>query len=470
LWSILQLADCFELTGRPLDDSDIEGMLEWAKRQRIYMDIVSGDYKAATDNLHPYLCARTLARICYRWRIPYEEALNMMSCLANHVIDDRQANSYKMNKLTGRLDDNGGAEYLLTNAGDFHLQVWGQLMGSPVSFPILCIINAAITRDSMEKALDRKISLQEKAFKVNGDDVVFPLPPREYQRWVSAVTSAGLKPSIGKNYISHRYAVINSQLYDCGNRWDWMEEDRVRVQKVPLVKMNLVYCQQHSTTERRKDEMLVIGENIRHGKTLEGRMNELVNGFDGDLREELLSRAYYYARPVLDLLPPVSWVLPKCLGGLGLPARKGHVVSELHLKIASVISCLDDKARRDMVRLQWLKEPGNIFCQETNSQIAEINEELGFKPVLADYKQEDVIYGRLIRSNLGLGVDEIIQDSKKILKIWNNTYSNWVRRVQKVKWAKNNSHEEKGLHPMSQAKAMEFGGKVWTVDGAAKWD
>jgi hypothetical protein len=466
LWKLIQTADCFALTGRPVRDHDLCCLAEFARSTRQHCVLVSGDYSAATDNLHPWLCDEALREICHLFRIPYEDALNLSSCLTKHRIDDRSCGSYKLNKLTGRISDDEGSEYNVAMDGIYE-QIWGQLMGSPVSFPILCIINAAVTRHAMERSFDREISLRDGAFLVNGDDVLFPIPSGQYQTWVSAVTSAGLSPSVGKNYVNRRYGVINSQVYDFGNYWD-LAGEVVSVSKLPLVKMNLVYCQQHETTERRKDENLFFGEVLRHGKTLEGRMNELVSGFEGDDRDRLLRRAYHYAKPILTKLPNVSWVLPKALGGLGLPMITGHEVSDLHLKIASLILCTHGDARRKMVKLQWLREPGFIFCDETNEQIAELNELLGNHMELVPEGKEDKVYSRLIKSNLGLGIDTSILDFKGAIKRWDRIYKGWVRSVKQVKWLL--PHEDGvGVHRVSFLKAMSFGGQKWSWSSSVRW-
>jgi hypothetical protein len=380
-------------------------------------------------------------------------------------------NEFKINKLSGRISDDGDS--YLTGCSGVHQQVWGQLMGSPVSFPLLCIINAAITRYSMEVAFGKTILLTDKAFLVNGDDVIFTIPDGQYDVWVKNVTSAGLSPSPGKNFVSRRYGVINSQVYDCGRDWDYVHSD-IKVRKVPLVKMNLVHLVQHVTTERRVDEGLVIGEALRHGKTLEGRMEELVKGWEGVDRDRLLKRAYHYAKPLLAKLPPVSWVLPKCLGGLGLPCTLDHKVSDLHLKIASMILCLDADTRRDVVRLQWLREPGNLFCEETNEQIRELNETLGLKLILSEKQTEDKVYGRLIKSNLGLGADESVLEPKKALNIWKRMYNGWVKRVQKIKWTDHTEHllkgdSNQGLHACNQTRALSYRSLKWTWECSVSW-
>jgi len=468
LWNLLQLCECFSLTGRPLENLDLERVLNFGKSSGQHCQIVSGDYSAATDNLHPWLSEVCLRRIVKKFKIPFEDALILKSCLTGHLIDDRTADEYRRNKgklgRTGKVYDDD-----LTLPSDRHVdekQIWGQLMGSPISFPILCIINAAVTRDALERSFGRTITLKDGAFLINGDDVIFTIPSGQYQNWVHNVTLAGLSPSPGKNYVSRRYGVINSQLFDCGETWDY-SCSAVTVKQVPILKMNLVYCTQHTSTERRKNASLFIGEALRHGKTLEGRMNELIKGWDVEFRDVLLKRAYHYAKPHLLTLPPVSWVLPKCLGGLGLPATSDHVVAEHHLKLAAMIVCLDSETRRDVINLQWMREPGNVFCEETNSQLNEIYDELQIRTVLSTSKCADSLYSPLIRSNLGYGVDTSVIDPQQTLTKWKRLYQSWMKRVHNVKWTKSTEHLAPGLHMMTMEHAMSLNDKVWTREFSA---
>jgi hypothetical protein len=490
LWSLLQLAECFELTGRPLEELDIAELMEFGKYSWQQTVIVSGDYSAATDNLHPYLCNTALQEIVRLWRIPYEDALNLSACLTGHIIDGRDKFVYKCHKFfrsvyeliyKGRVSDartrmeeligtvRSENMSLQVDEKEFFDQVWGQLMGSFVSFPILCIINAAVTRESMEKAYERLIKLTDKAFKVNGDDVLFCIPPSGYQTWVRNVISAGLTPSIGKNYVSRRYAVINSTIFDCGTKWDWLERSEIVVKKIPILYMNLLRGQEDSSTERRSDLLLFLGDDLSRGGDMASRMSALVEGWDHEHREKFLKRCYYYNHNLLKRLPPVSWYLPKCLGGLGLPKPESEHVSQHHLRIASMILCMDTQMRRDMVRLQWLKQPGNVFCELTNQQICDINEELGNKFILSSSKNEDEIYGRLIRSNLGYGTDETLYEPEQVLKSWTRLYQKWSKKVLKIKWTDSHDHSVKGLHSMNEKKALEYQGLRWTPESVVVW-
>jgi hypothetical protein len=206
----------------------------------------------------------------------------------------------------------------------------------------------------------------------------------------------------------------------------------------------------------------LIGESLKGGKSLKDRMEKAIEGHTIETREKILKLSYFRNNSLLRSLPPVSWYLPRCLGGLGLPKRGKDKVSSLHLKIASMILCLDENTRREVVHLEWLKEPGKVFSKGTNEFLEAVHERLNNKLIMSTSKNDEDFSGSIIRSCLGFGVDDVISDPKDVLKQWKKIYSGWVKRVQKIKWTDSKDHDVKGLHEMSEEKALSFSNKVWT--------
>merc|ERR1712156_39191 len=62
--------------------------------------------------------------------------------------------------------------------GEVFDQVWGQVMGSPISFPLLCLVNGAMNRLVQEIDQDRPMFLEDCPMKINGDDSAFGLENR----------------------------------------------------------------------------------------------------------------------------------------------------------------------------------------------------------------------------------------------------------------------------------------------------
>lgn len=95
-----------------------------------------------------------------------------------------------------------------------------QPMGHPLSFPLLCIINLAVYRTAV-----RRWIRQAPAFRihwgqimfdnvlVNGDDMLFKCSEDFYPIFNAVAAEAGFKISIGKQYLSRKCAMINSQLF-----------------------------------------------------------------------------------------------------------------------------------------------------------------------------------------------------------------------------------------------------------------
>jgi len=158
---------------------------------------VSGDYESATDLLHPFLSEVANEAIGQRLRIPLEDQWVLKQCLTGHSLK-------------------------YTKNGPLHKQQWGQLMGSPSSFPILCLINLAATKVAYEEYFRSIGSLGKNEFCVlgelpmcvNGDDILYWCYSNlHYDIWKEVTKQCGLKFSLGKNYTHKRVAIINSELY-----------------------------------------------------------------------------------------------------------------------------------------------------------------------------------------------------------------------------------------------------------------
>lgn len=102
--------------------------------------------------------------------------------------------------------------------GTVGLQIGGQLMGHPLSFPLLCVINLAVYRFAVKRycrefAPEKKRQLLRDVL-VNGDDILFKCDHNLYRIWTESVHQVGLIISPGKNYLSRDFCTINSRLYE----------------------------------------------------------------------------------------------------------------------------------------------------------------------------------------------------------------------------------------------------------------
>jgi len=83
-------------------------------------------------------------------------------------------------------------------------------MGSPLSFPILCLANYSCWYSIYGKGHD----VNEDPVLINGDDILFSSDPEDYHLWEMALSLYGFEKSVGKNYVDPRFFMINSELFD----------------------------------------------------------------------------------------------------------------------------------------------------------------------------------------------------------------------------------------------------------------
>lgn len=140
--------------------------------------IVSGDYEGATDNLNIHVS---------------EHVLRCLLSTATHIptrVREEAMSSLRMQFL---FEDDSYLE-----------QSRGQLMGNPLSFPLLCLINFL----SFKYAVRREVPV-----KINGDDIVFRASQDEIDRWFSFVSCSGLIVSPGKTMVNSRLFSLNSSYF-----------------------------------------------------------------------------------------------------------------------------------------------------------------------------------------------------------------------------------------------------------------
>jgi len=196
LWGYLQRFPQFSLTGRPLSPSDFHDLLSREKKLKLdFTDWVSGDYSAATDNLD----------IAYT-KMAFEESLDHASYYSQDTLDVLRSVLYEQTihypsamNVAGDLDPIS--------------QSTGQLMGSILSFPILCTVNLVAYWRALEEFTGRRINLEQLPVLVNGDDILFRTSPAFYELWKRHISLVGFSLSLGKNYVHPQILCINSQMY-----------------------------------------------------------------------------------------------------------------------------------------------------------------------------------------------------------------------------------------------------------------
>lgn len=148
-------------------------------------EFVSGDYEAATDNIPLEL---------------YRVLLDAVALTSSHV--PREV--WSLARQETRKLFVGSKGQLLG------VQERGQLMGSYLSFPFLCLLNYLC----FKWAVPRK----GVPVRINGDDIVFRCRPDEKERWFAQVANCGLVVSRGKTMVDNRFFTLNSCLFKGGEK------------------------------------------------------------------------------------------------------------------------------------------------------------------------------------------------------------------------------------------------------------
>lgn len=224
LHGILRKYPLFRLIGRPQSPTDLSDIVP---DLRNFQDPrwFSGDYKGSTDALSGIVGRAIMNEITTD--LPPHIARMALKALSTHVI------SYPKFDLTPEqyvqlLRDSPGClkdcevekEWVRGEIVGVTVKIRpavmksGQLMGSIVSFPILCLANALVLdRFQTNK---RPLSFEEflRSGLINGDDLLCVIDGHEeFEDFRSVASSVGFELSPGKCYEHPKYANINSASY-----------------------------------------------------------------------------------------------------------------------------------------------------------------------------------------------------------------------------------------------------------------
>jgi hypothetical protein len=183
MWKTLKSLPVFKLIGTPVTPLYVSRQM--GNVLPAGYSYLSGDYEAATNNIKSWASDIVVHTVS--------------SCIG---LSDVERELFQL-ALTGHV----------LNRKDFDPkpQRSGQLMGSIVSFPVLCIINAAVCRWALELGDSRKWSLSDARLAINGDDCLLRTNDRGHTAWRKISSYFGLKPSEGKYYFSDKFLEINSR-------------------------------------------------------------------------------------------------------------------------------------------------------------------------------------------------------------------------------------------------------------------
>lgn len=449
----------FEYIGHPIDDQS------WANAFGTKRDLldsqffVSGDYRAATDNLCPELSLYAWDRIC-------------------SVVSFRQSESRVWLSQTEYADLGRKAlcgHRLHYPDGTVIKQTWGQLMGSPMSFPILCIVNAAATLCSQGWKFDLNLPL-----KVNGDDVAFISDEPHYRQWKSTTRVCGLEFSIGKNYTSRDFIIMNSELRRPmeGGRSAYYRRSGFQGEPDSKDDPWAERLQWYDTPKAWKLEgflnQSILYHRVKKGvdagqmkdvywTDLESLSHEAIRGIPDHDQWKVLSIFLESHRSVLQEVPPLCNIwFPKALGGAGVPIPSGKTLDELcstrdpsllekQQKVASYLAC-DPKQRLKRISRSRpiVGRIGEVLRDILGMSDAQVKPVLRNKPLRREQKTMiggKTLLGYLLRSLGGEGSlggelrkestaeDQTMRMHRKEAAYLVQKYFNWTRKALRTSLA-----------------------------------
>jgi hypothetical protein len=329
LWRTIQQNPCFRLIGETIGSEYIQERM--GKRLEDGEMYVSGDYKAATDNLAPWAsnCA-------------VEEISDLIG------LSDVERRMFRVSLTGHRFDVRGmsmGCEFFKRHLAINGLvpQRWGQLMGSVTSFPILCIVNAAACRFALEEATGRKWTLADARLAINGDDVIMRGPWVLRDVWRRVSSFFGLQESVGKTYFSRSFLEMNSTTFlrlaepelafRVGSGLPSPATLQLFFHQVERVNMSLIHG-----TKRSEGYSVASGVGGQNTPSIGSRARTLYSECPFEFRGVALKRFLNHNWEVLTSISRmgVPWYMPEWIGGLGLPrfdcAGKMHGPTELDLR------------------------------------------------------------------------------------------------------------------------------------------
>lgn len=344
----------FRLLGRPLSPCDF---LDLKKKAKTTDQWFSVDYSAATDGLSWKYSSQIFLKVIEKLDIFEQEEARRV--LGPHHLYYPQEGTY-------------GTCFAEREYGG--LQRNGQLMGSILSFPILCLANLGVylytTRLAQEGWTDEE---RLGHVLVNGDDMVYACDPEFWDLHKYISSKVGLEMSVGKAYIHREYANVNSTSIHCNlqnatstpwqidflNAGLFYGQRKVQERKGMREKDGETYkgtIWSKSTVEERKltrlielskldpeyeDQNLVSTLKWTLAGSLPGRQKQLLQEYLRFHREAIMHEQTAFAhKDGRTTLWSRNLFLPIAIGGLGIPKPVGFVnrVTKIQRNVAKNLS------------------------------------------------------------------------------------------------------------------------------------
>jgi len=331
----------FKLVGEPLSEEILLNCL--GRNLPEGWVFHSGDLRNATNTLHSWVSEALAEEICepQNCALSLEYSEMFIEALVKHHVQTNLSAYFLLDPIKGTkeevVDPTPKMKECL-HGEHIHLsgvQENGQLMGSNMSFPILCLAIATICRWAYEITTHRKTLLKDLPCAINGDDNLTKCPSKYPEVWRKIMQFAGLEESVGKTYTSPEFLDINSTtvvyrplepklIYSIDN-------NKVRECPYKIIKYVHMGLLKGLAKSPRGEENQVEKLNL-----LGTRATELLNFCPQDMKEIVLEHFIKHNNGLLKA-SGLPWFIPSWLGGIGLPILKKENVSELDRRMAQYI-------------------------------------------------------------------------------------------------------------------------------------
>jgi hypothetical protein len=301
LHGIMRKFPCFRLIGKPFCPTHLFDLKKVSQPDWEWFSI---DYSAATDGLS--------------WKF----SSRIMRFLLDHRSDQEKEAALR---VLGPHDLYYPGYNMVSGENESYLrgtQTNGQLMGSILSFPFLCLANLAtylLTMSDIQAGWSLKKRLS--GVLVNGDDMIYAAPKEKWERHTKVAGDLGLAMSVGKAYHHPIYANINSTSV----LFDLRKEESVPF-KIDYLNLGLLF---NSETQRKKGQDKKDEEECA---PIVGGLNCLLSGcrdekskarilvrFLGLHREEIRKETrVYLVYPKREVLYTRNLFIPPDRGGMGV--------------------------------------------------------------------------------------------------------------------------------------------------------
>lgn len=302
LWRVLKRMPCFRLIGERMDATFLDDLVRHASHSgEGKLAWFSWDYSAATDGSSALLGHTIISGLVKSF--PKWEQDVIVRGLTAHEI---------------RYHPDTGLKPIL--------QQNGQLMGSPASFGILCLMNLVVYMHSLELAGDVRPD-EEKLLGVliNGDDKLRVAPVSQWAVESAVGSSVGLKESLGKAYAHGVFANVNSKCYHYDLERAWVRGGDRHAKALPHFNVGLFLGKGKVQNGGDDDRGIV------------STMNELLKGVpQRKLRDVLKDFMHRHRKQIAAECEWRNLFIHQSLGGMGveLPDRFRYTVTRNQLRHA----------------------------------------------------------------------------------------------------------------------------------------